>query len=345
MPQHVSPTRSFLHSAALCLLMGAASAPALAQDALQAAGPVVDMASVQVTGEQPGPGLWKITSPQGHVLWLLGTVSPIPAGVQWRSTEVEQAIAGADHLLGPPGWMPDVKIGVFRGLTLLPLALKTARDPQGRTLQEIIEPATYARWLTLKQTYLGRDRGVENKRPMIASGELYSAFLKRNGLRESKQVTEALERIYKDHDLVPEEARVKLKIDDARDALRELRGTEVDDRACFARTLDTVEFDAPVLRERANAWAAGDIAALRRLALPAMAQTCMGVVHDSEFARRRGWNDLPAQTKAQWLGLVDKALAQHASTFSTAPVSLLLGREDYLGALAARGYVVEAPPE
>lgn len=318
----------------------AVGVPAAAQEA-----PVRDMATVQVTGEQPGPGLWKVSAPNGHVLWLLGTVTPLPAGVQWRSDQVELVIASADHVLSAPGWAPDMKVGLVRGLTLLPLAMKSAKDPQGRSLQQIVSAPAYARWLALKQVYLGRDRGVEKKRPMIASGELYMAFLKRNGLRESREVSESLERLYKDRGLTPEDARVKLAISDPRSALKELQTTEVDDRACFERTLDTVEYQAPVLRERANAWAAGDVAALRRLAASTMAQTCMGVVHDSEFARRRGWSDLPQQTRTQWLGRADAALAAHASTFSTVPVSLLLGPEDYLGALGARGYVIEAPPE
>ncbi|MEN5425437.1 TraB/GumN family protein [Stenotrophomonas pennii] len=330
--------------ATLAALLLLASPRVIAQE-VTAAESVVDMAAVQVTGEQPGPGLWKVSNAQGHVLWLLGTVAPLPAGVTWRSDQVQQVIAASDHVLGPPGWTPDVKIGLLRGLTLLPLAMKTARDPQGRTLQQIVAPDAYARWLGLKATYLGRDGGVEKKRPMIASGELYMAFLKRQGLRDSGQVAEALERAYKANRLEPEDARVKLPIDDARAALKELQGTEVDDRACFERTLDTVEFQAAVLRERANAWAAGDIGALRRLAVMSMARTCRDVVQDSAFARSRGWNDLPQRARAQWVGLADKALAQHASTFSTVPVSLLMGPDDYLGALRARGYAIEPPPE
>ena len=330
--------------ATLAALLLLASPRVIAQE-VTAAAPVVDMAAVQVTGEQPGPGLWKVSNAQGHVLWLLGTVAPLPAGVTWRSDQVQQVIAASDHVLGPPGWTPDVKIGLLRGLTLLPLAMKTARDPQGRTLQQIVAPDAYARWLGLKATYLGRDGGVEKKRPMIASGELYMAFLKRQGLRDSGQVAEALERAYKANRLEPEDARVKLPIDDARAALKELQGTEVDDRACFERTLDTVEFQTAVLRERANAWAAGDIGALRRLAVMSMARTCRDVVQDSAFARSRGWNDLPQRARAQWVGLADKALAQHASTFSTVPVSLLMGPDDYLGALRARGYAIEPPPE
>lgn len=335
--------RQWMRSMALMALLPAFG-PVAAQPASPPSAPVVDMATVQVTGEQPGPGLWKVTGPQGHVLWILGTVSPLPARVDWRSDEVERTIAGVDHVLGDPGFGLDAKIGFFKGLTLLPLAMKTARDPQGRTLDQTLPAPTYARWLALKKTYLGNDRGVEKDRPLVASGRLYQAFLKENGLRENKPVKEALKRAYKARGLEPEDVQVKLKVDDLRGTLKELQATEVDDRACFERTLDAVEFQAPVLRERANAWALGDIAALRRLSTSSMAQTCREMFQDSDFVRRRGWNNLPQQVRARWLQGADAALSRHAGTFATVPVSLLLG-EGYLDALAQRGYQIEAPPE
>ena len=59
----------------LALVLGAtllAAALASADDALE---------EVLVTGQQPGPGLWKVTrpgDPHGHVLWILGNYSPLP---------------------------------------------------------------------------------------------------------------------------------------------------------------------------------------------------------------------------------------------------------------------------
>lgn len=326
------------------LSMLLAAGPLAAQQGPTPPDGVVDMATVQVTGVQPGPGLWKVTAPQGHVVWILGIVSPLPAGVDWRPDEVERTIAGVDHVLGEPGFKVDPQVGLLKGLTLLPLARRTARDPQGRTLQQVLPAPTYARWLQLKQVYLGSDRSVEKERPLVASGRLYQAFLKRNGLRDGRQVDKALQRLYKARGLQPEVLKITLRIDDARATLKELQVTEVDDRACFERTLDTVEFQAPVLRERANAWALGDVAALRRLSASTMAQTCREVLQESAFVRRRGWSDLPEQVRQRWLQGVDRALQQHAATFATVPVSLLLG-EGYLQALQQRGYVVEAPPE
>ena len=36
---------------------------------------VVDLEAMVVRGQQPGPGLWKV-SKGDHVLWILGTLSP-----------------------------------------------------------------------------------------------------------------------------------------------------------------------------------------------------------------------------------------------------------------------------
>ena len=39
---------------------------------------------VLVVGEQPGPGLWKVSSGE-HVMWILGEISPCPRKVRWKS--------------------------------------------------------------------------------------------------------------------------------------------------------------------------------------------------------------------------------------------------------------------
>jgi hypothetical protein len=40
-------------------------------------------AAVVVSGAQPGPGLWKVAKGD-HVMWVLGTQSPLPKHMQWR---------------------------------------------------------------------------------------------------------------------------------------------------------------------------------------------------------------------------------------------------------------------
>jgi len=76
--------------------------------AQQAAPQVVDLAPVVVSGVQPGPGMWRVTSAHGNVLWILGTVSPLPARLDWRADEVKAVIASADACWDRRAgrWMP-----------------------------------------------------------------------------------------------------------------------------------------------------------------------------------------------------------------------------------------------
>ncbi|TXH81166.1 MAG: TraB/GumN family protein, partial [Pseudoxanthomonas sp.] len=58
---------------------------------------VIDMEAVVVAGVQPGPGLWKVR-PGDHLLYGLGTQSPLPKNVTWRSDEVDQVLQLADEV-------------------------------------------------------------------------------------------------------------------------------------------------------------------------------------------------------------------------------------------------------
>ncbi|MEG2805636.1 TraB/GumN family protein [Stenotrophomonas sp.] len=304
---------------------------------------VVDLAPVVVSGVQPGPGMWQVTAADGHALWILGTVSPLPADLDWRADEVEAVIARADEVLGPPGWTLDADVGFFKGLTLLPSAMKAAHDPQGRRLEEILPAAEYARWLTLKQRYLGRDRGVEKDRPLVAGTRLYAAALKSVGLGRSSPVSAMLAKAYKARGLTPVITRMVIRVDDPRQALKEARGSTLQDVQCFERTLDVVEQQLPLLVERANAWSVGDVDALQRLALQSQYDACVGAIADSDFGRRRGLQAVDQQAADKWLQQARAALARNPTTFAVVPVHLLVQPGGYLARLEQAGYVVQAP--
>ena len=63
--------------------------------------PIRDLETLVVHGVQPGPGLWKV-SKDDHVLWILGTASPLPDRIQWQSGEVEAIVARSQQVLLPP---------------------------------------------------------------------------------------------------------------------------------------------------------------------------------------------------------------------------------------------------
>jgi hypothetical protein len=54
----------------------------------QPAAPLEELDTVLVTGIRPGPALWKV-SKGDHVLWILGTYSPMPKKMTWNSAAAE----------------------------------------------------------------------------------------------------------------------------------------------------------------------------------------------------------------------------------------------------------------
>lgn len=330
-------------AAVLICLAGIGAASAAPVPVVPAKPDVIDLAPVLVSGVQPGPGLWKVTAPNGNALWILGTVSPLPAKLEWRADEVQAVIASAQEVLGPPGWTVEPDIGFFKGLTLLPAAMKAARDPHGRTLREVLPPDLYARWAVLKRRYLGRDAGVEKDRPLVASARLYGEALEEVGLSGRSLVTKVIEKAAKARGLKPVPTRVGLRIDNPRQALKEVRATALDDVTCFQRTLDVVEHQLPVLAARANAWSQGDVEALSRLSVQSQYVACVDAVVGSTFGKRRGLADLDIQARQKWLVAARGSLQRNAVTFASVPVSALVIPGGYLDLLREAGYAVESP--
>ncbi|WP_147653748.1 TraB/GumN family protein [Vulcaniibacterium gelatinicum] len=336
----------------LCLFLSVARAQAPEPDSAPAATsapasafadlPIRDEAPVVVTGVQPGPGMWKV-SKDGRTLWVLGTLSPLPAKMEWVSRDVEAVIAQADEVIWSPSLVFDADIGFFRGLLLMPRALKARRNPDGRTLREVLPADLYARWLPLKRKHLGRDEGVEQWRPLFAAMKLYEEALEDSGLRQGGVVGPVLMRAIKAHEVRQTRPEVRVVIEDPKAALDEFRGTSLDDMACFEQTLRRVEADLDRMRLRANAWATGDLATLRALPYEDQNESCVRATLQTDAVRKRVQRDLEAEMRTRWLEAAEKALAGNGVTFAVLPMRDLLRPDGLLATLQARGYTVEAP--
>ncbi|KRB02316.1 TraB/GumN family protein [Lysobacter sp. Root690] len=336
--------RALIVLALLALLPGAAAAQTAPTQPAAAppSGDIRDFDTLVVTGEQPGPGLWKVMR-GGHVLWILGTLSPLPKDMTWLSRQVEATIAESQEVIAPPSVSFGTELGVVRTMMLIPTALKARKNPDGKTLQEVVPADLYARWTTLKARYIGRDGGVEKWRPIFAAQELYEAAIKQSGMSLKGVVQPVVDKAAKQHDVPITEARVTLKIDDPKATLKEFSASALDDRECFAKTLSRIESDLESMRARGNAWAIGDIATLRTLPQGDQYRTCLEALAATGVAKRLNLGDLRQRVTAQWLERAEDAIAKNNSTFATLPVADLLETGGLLDKLRAAGYTVEDP--
>jgi len=309
--------------------------PARADEALE---------EVLVTGQQPGPGLWKVTrpgDPHAHVLWILGNYSPLPKKMTWRSTELVAVLAVSQAVLAPVS--VSASAGPLGGITLLPALIGVRRNPDDKRLQEVVPADLYARWLLLKARYLGNDDDVEDWRPIFAAQELYRAALKKNDLVPYDGVWSTVEKLARKERVPITEPGIELKVEKARAAIKEFKSAPFADVECFARTLQRLESDLDLMRERANAWAVGDVARLKKLAPIERASACIGVMLESSFMQERGYGDVLERVRNAWVAAAERSFASNASTVAVLSVDEILKPNGYVGQLRKKGYVVEDP--
>ncbi|MDO4710288.1 MAG: TraB/GumN family protein, partial [Pseudomonadota bacterium] len=327
------------HAAAQEAPAGAEPPPASTQPGVDS--PLID--SVVVSGRVQGPGLWKVSRGE-HVMWVLGLVSPIPHNIQWDSIEVEARMSRAQEWLLPPSLAFSPRGGMLGGLFLLPQANRLRKNPDGKTLQQVLSPEDAARWQRLQQQYLADKPEVNQLRPYFAAEALYRAALRQNSLGRSGVVGETLERLRKQKRLQTVSTTLEQKFS-GRQALRQIStsAAQVDDRACLRRYMDWVEHEIPRSKRIANAWALGDIDALRNTGLSVGDwQVCRSVVAnalDNSISIRAA----EAEAENRWLAAAEAAIARNNSTFATLPMHQVTSSNGLLARLQARGYEVQAP--
>lgn len=326
----------------LAALLSSPSLHAQAPDPSTETATPVTLATVTVSGVLPGPGLWKV-SKDGHVLWLLGTLRPLPKNMEWESLQVERVLANSQEFITSGGLSITSDIGWFRGLMLVPKALKARKNPDDKTLQELLPAPLYARWAVLKKTWLGNDRSVERWRPMFAAQELYSTALKKNGLRGGDQIVSKLVKLAKKQDITVTSPMVSMKIKDPKAALNTFNETRLDDIACFEKTMARIETDLPAMKARANAWAIGEMAAIRALPYEDQRDSCESAVLENQLAKQLGLVDVEAKVYAAWRKAIDTALEKNTSTLAVMSIAELLKPDGELARLQAMGYTVEPP--
>jgi hypothetical protein len=308
---------------------------------------------VVVTGEYPGPGMWKVTRPgdsAGHELWIVGDPPPLPKRLKWKSNAVEAvAMRSQEILLDAAVRMdPDEKIGIFRELSLLPAALKARKNPDETTLKDHLPPELYARWLVQKKRYLGSDSGIEKWRPIFAADKLRREAFDELGLRERGMVWEVVGKLAKKQKIATTtpDLHFVFHTDDLKSKIKEFSREPLADTECFAVTLTLTEAVADTATEerRARAWATADLETLNSLAvLPNPYVPCAMAVLGSQVAREILPADIREQLYKSWMDAANKALAANQTTLAIVPLEKLTREGGYLERLRAQGYEIKAP--
>jgi uncharacterized protein YbaP (TraB family) len=330
MPRPGGLARVLAAVALLCPVMSAAAAPQT-----DAAPPISAPFQVVISGSYSGPKLWRV-SKDGHTLWLLGTMEPLPKRMVWQTADIQGLLRHTQEVI--PAW-PSVGIGFhpFTALRLYALWRESQTNPDHLPLQAVVPPALYARFSTLKLRFAPRDRRIEQLRPILAARRLYDEALRASDLTPHNDIQQTVLRLAR-QESVPIH-RDKLLVKDPLGVMRDLtevpRAAEI---ACLQSVVTRLETDIGPMQARARAWALGDVALLRRLPHTDNRATCLEAVSGSARVRT-----LVAQAQQDWMSAIVQALAQNGTTLALQSMDLLLGPDGTLATLRRMGYTVEGP--
>lgn len=288
------------------------------------------MDDLVVTGERPGPGLWHVHR-GGAQMWIMGSMSPLPKGITWRSKQVEQLLDSTNQVLVQKPF----EIGIARILWLLITEHSVLMLTGGKRLKDVLPAELHARFATQRAKYTSDPNKWERFRPLIAAAFLQQAAFHKVGLSTRVDLGASMRSLAKKHHVEVEEIKIA-GVSDVMEALKTL--PPATENACVAASLVTVESDLPRLVDRAQAWADGNVERIEKLREPAEVDACRAALDAGVGAA-----DLIARMRRTWLSAIETHLQDREVTVAVVNIDMLLEPGGLLDELRAKGYEVDAP--
>lgn len=279
--------------------------------------------------------MWKV-SRGDHVLWVLGTLQPLPKKMTWRSKPVEDVLAKAQQVLSG-GIGIDADIGPITAVRLYFQWRRIQKNEDGATLRQVLPPPLYARFAALKEKYARRDGQIERLQPMFAAASLYLKAVSASGLSQSADIQQIVLKLAKQRHV--KVRKIQIELEDPRGLLQAVGDTPRNAQlVCLETTVARLEGDVEAMKARANAWAVGDVEALRALPFPDQEAACWEAVSSSPRIKELG-----ERARRAWVTAAEEALAKNRTTLALQRIERLLGPEGALSKFAAAGYQIEGP--
>jgi uncharacterized protein YbaP (TraB family) len=315
--------------AAMCIAAGLLAAGHLSVACRAADAPPQVMDDLIVTGEHTGPGMWHVHRGTAN-LWILGSMSPLPKGITWRSKQFEQLLDSTHQVLVPKPF----EIGIVRVLWLLVTQRDLLMVRGGKRLKDVMPPDLHARFALQRAKFTDDSDKWERYRPIIASAFLQQAAFHQVGLSTRLDLGAAVRTLASKHHVRIEELKIA-GVHDVLDALKTM--PPATENACVEASLVTIEKDLPRLVERAQAWAMGNVERIEGLREPPEVDACRAALDEGT-----GANDLIALVRRTWLERMEKYLQGGEMTVAVVNMDLLLEKGGLLDELRAKGYDIDA---
>jgi uncharacterized protein YbaP (TraB family) len=311
-------TAVFIAASAAARLAGAADQPPPALD------------EIVVTAERAGPGMWHVHRDAANV-WILGSISPLPRDITWRSKQVESVLESTSQVLV----QKPIEISIPRILWMLIADRKVLMVGGGKRLSDVLPPELHARFAAQRSKVTDDKDKWERYRPIIAAAFLQQAAFHQVNLSMRLDLGAALRNLSKKHGVRIEEIKVA-GVSDMLDALKTMPAAT--ERTCVEASLSTVESGLPRLVDRAQAWASGNVQRIESMPELKEVDACRNALDAG-----KGAFDVIGRVRQTWLDNIERYLRSPGTTIAVVNLDLLLERGGLLDQLRAKGYEIDAP--
>jgi uncharacterized protein YbaP (TraB family) len=290
--------------------------------------PVLD--EILVTAERAGPGMWHVHRGAANV-WILGSISPLPRDITWRSKQVETVLESTSQVLVQKPF----EISVPRILWMLIADRKFLMVGGGKRLKDVLPPDLHARFAAQRRNVVDDADKWERYRPIIAVAFLQQAAFHKVNLSMRLDLGAALRILAKKHGVRVEEIKVA-GVSDMLEALKTMPAAT--ERTCVEASLITIESGLPRLVDRAEAWSVGNVERIENLPELKDVDACRTALDAG-----KGALDVIGRIRQTWLENIEKNLRSAGTTIAVVNLDMLLERGGLLDELRAKGYEIELP--
>ena len=261
--------------------------------------------------------LWKVDGPNGSVAFLLGSIHALTPDFYPLSPEIEKAFVASRTLV------EEVDLDELSDPAQMMNALAKAMLTEGRTLDQLIAPGTYADVKRRAEKAGLPLPAIQRMKPWLVALTLMAPTLEAAGFRPEFGV----DRHFFDRARASGHKRIALetlayqidRFDQLSPALQE---------AMLKTTLDDLDTQIENVGELARVWAAGDVRGMEVLLLGAFLES-------PELYDR-----LLVERNRNWIPTVDSCLEQNQGCFIVVGAAHLVGPHGVPTLLEKKGYRV-----
>ncbi|MDG2527729.1 TraB/GumN family protein [Caulobacter endophyticus] len=317
-------------------LLALCAGPALAQQAVDASGPIdlnrVDpnenlVEELVVNARLPGPAWWKV-SDDDTTVYVLGVPSLTPSGLSYDDTVIKRRLEGAERLI--MGQEADVNIVRLVALAMGGRDYFLSEAPMRETLPPALRARLEARLAAIKRPTDNFDK----VKPAFAG--FLVAKAPGGNLSISKSVTEQIREKAK---ALPQGARPRIQNLPGYSLVGSIKALgslpQPLQELCLEAGLREAESGQGGIKQIAERWAAGDVRAV--VSADRGFQRCLDATPSIARELREGRDDA---VKA-----VEVALKKPGKAVAVIELRSLLARDGVLDQLRAKGFKVTTPDE